>query len=409
MIKRFLTEKIDKLFKEYSAVIITGPRQIGKSTLIKKLLKIENLTKITFDNVSIRTNAQNNPNVFFEAYNTPMFIDEVQKAPEIFNSIKIKIDEIEKPSLYLLTGSQKFKLMKGINESLGGRAAILEMQSLSQAEINGFDNLTIINEYSKMHDRFVKYSKYKDIKIIDRIIRGSMPKIINGDITDIQKYYETYIVTTLFKDINDDILKIYNATKFEKFLKVISNYAGCLINKESIAREVEIKSATVDVWLNVLETIGVIFFLQPYHNNNLSKLIKSPKLYFNDTGVLSYLLNITTNNDFLNYSKSGNLFENFVVSEVNKQFINEGRNEQLYFFRNKNDNNKEIDIIVERGKNIYPIEIKMSEIINQKHFKNYDILKNIKNKTIMPMIVIGNTTLLNKINDNMIAYPVWML
>jgi predicted AAA+ superfamily ATPase len=247
MIKRFLTEKVDQLFKEYSAVIITGPRQIGKSTLIKKLLKIENLTKITFDDTALRTNAQNNSNIFFEAYSTPMFIDEVQKAPDIFNSIKIKIDEIEKPSLYLLTGSQKFKLMKGANESLGGRAAILEMQSLSQAEINGFDNLTIINDYSKMHDRFLKYSKYKDIKIIERIINGSMPKIINGDITDIQKYYETYIVTTLFKDIDDDILKIYNATKFEKFLKVISNYAGNLINKESIAREVEIKSATVDV------------------------------------------------------------------------------------------------------------------------------------------------------------------
>jgi predicted AAA+ superfamily ATPase len=229
------------LIEDYPALIVTGPRQIGKSTMVKNLLHIDNLTHVSMDDQQIRDVITNQPNIFFKTYKTPLFIDEVQKAPSIFNNIKLIVDKNEQKGQFILTGSQKFKLMKGVTESLAGRAAILEMQSLSQSEINGFENFTFINSYEMMEKRYLKYhAKNSKININERIVNGSMPTIVTNQVKKRTNYYKSYIETVLFKDIDDDIVKLYNKVAFSKFLAIIANYSGNVINMNNIARHVNV-------------------------------------------------------------------------------------------------------------------------------------------------------------------------
>jgi predicted AAA+ superfamily ATPase len=240
MIERHLSNEVTNLMLDYPIIIITGPRQIGKSYMISKLLNIKNLTSISMDNDFIRQNAIEQPNLFFESYKTPLFIDEVQKATAIFNTIKLIADREKTNGLFILTGSQKFTLMKHVSESLAGRAAILEMQSLSQSEINEFDNFTLNSTYSEIEKRFLKYKDKRNINILDRIVNGSMPDIVEKVKKNRSTYYKSYIDSVLFRDINDDIAKIYNTFAFKKFLKIIANYSGNLLNINNIARDVSV-------------------------------------------------------------------------------------------------------------------------------------------------------------------------
>jgi predicted AAA+ superfamily ATPase len=245
MIIRHLRLETLKSFKEYPAIIITGPRQIGKTFLVQNLLKIHNMSYITMDDEMLRKKAIEQPNIFFNLFPTPLFIDEVQKAQQIFNSIKIVIDEKKEKSLFILTGSQKFTLMTGVTESLAGRACILEMQSLSQSEINTFENFLLTSNYSQMEERFAKYKDKKNININERIIIGSMPDIVAKNVSDATRYYKSYVETVLCKDIENDIIKISKKVTFLKFLKVLAIYSGNILNINNIARDIGVDTRTL--------------------------------------------------------------------------------------------------------------------------------------------------------------------
>ena len=358
-IHRAITEILEKRIKSTKCVLVTGARQVGKSTLIKH--QYPNFNKANFDDRLTRLQAKEEPKLFFLNNPCPLFIDEVQKESEILEEIKLRIDESEEMGLFILSGSQKLELMKGISDSLAGRVAITELTGLSLREIfniNFNKHFVPTEEYLKSRESEIK--KYSDLwKIIHR---GSYPELYNSQ-REWQEYYSSYVATYLERDINELIAT--DSITFTKFLTSIAARSGEILNYANIASEVGVSEPTIKNWISILERTGIVFLLQPYSASVLTRAKKKKKIYFRDTGLACYLTRWLTSDALSNSAVAGNMFETFVVSEILKSYINEGRDYKfnIFYYRGKDKtatSENEIDLIIEENGILYPIEIKMT-------------------------------------------------
>ena len=371
---RTLANTIKEASNHFRVLLLTGPRQVGKTTLLE-LCADKNRAYITLDDLDARQLAQNDPALFIQTYRPPLIIDEIQYAPELFSYIKIAVDREKKNGMYWLTGSQKFHLMKGITETLAGRVAIIDLLGLSQAEITGRANISKpfmpTNEWieaARDHhkDKLTLQDIYKHIWL------GSFPQIYETASTNRGLFYRSYVQTYIQRDVKD-MLRISDEMAFYNFLVSIAARTGQMLNIANIARDIGISNNTVKAWLSVLETSGLIYTLYPYHNNITKRLITStPKLYFLDTGLCSYLTKWPTAASLEAGAMSGAILETYVFGEILKSYWHNGIEPHFYYYRDKDQ--KEIDLIIETGDQLYPIEIKKTGTPSMTASKNFHLL-----------------------------------
>lgn len=365
--QRTLSSVIEKATKSFKVVLITGPRQVGKSTLFEKLME-QGRTKVSLDDFDVLTLAKQDPNLFFQTYKPPLLIDEVQKAPELLVQIKKIVDATDEKGLFWLTGSQKFTLMKNVSESLAGRVAVLDLQGLSQSEkLNNPDRGIFVPDMPLQTKRPI-WSAKETFKVIHT---GSYPQLFDG-ITDWELYYKSYVDTYLMRDVKD-IVQLGNELTFLRFLKVLAPLTAQQLNYANLARNIDVAPNTVKNWVNILQTLGIIYLLQPYFENNIGKrLVKSPKVYFMDTGLCAYLCAIKTSDALMESYLSGEFVETYAVSEIIKSYIHNGKTPNIYYCRTLNQ--EEIDVVIEQNDKVYPIEIKQTATPNISMAKNFKLV-----------------------------------
>ncbi len=358
-IERAISKVLATRVKQSKCTLVTGARQVGKSTLIKQTFP--SYHRANFDDALTRLQAREEPNLFFLNNPTPLFIDEVQKEPSVLEGVKIRVDESEERGLFILSGSQKLELMQGVSDSLAGRISLQELAGLSLREIFHVDfNKHFVPNAEYLEKREKELKHYEGIW--DIIHKGSYPEM-HAFQRDWQEYYASYVATYLERDIHDLIST--DSITFSKFLTSVAARTGSMLNYAHIASEVGVSEPTIKIWISLLERTGIIYLLQPYHDRVLNRAIKSPKIYFRDTGLACYLTRWLSADALRNSAVAGSMFETFVVSEIIKSFINEGMDYHfnLFYYRGKDKKSQcdnEIDLIIEENGVLYPIEIKMT-------------------------------------------------
>lgn len=358
-IKRAITDVLHNRVSNSKVLLLTGPRQVGKSTLLKH--EYDNYHYVTFDNDLIRAQARDEQGLFFLNNPTPLIIDEVQKEASILNGIKLRVDASNERGNFLLTGSQKLELMKGVSESLAGRISILELSCLSLREINNISfNKHFVPTLDYISEREKELKNYDNIW--KTIHRGMYPELYDTN-RDWLDFYASYVNTYLERDVNSNIS--LDSVTFLKFLTAVAARTGQILEYASIANEIEVTIPTVKNWISILERTGIIYLLQPYSSSHLTRTIKAPKIYFRDTGLACYLSRWLTPDALAVSAVNCNMFETFVVSEILKSYANEGRDYRfnVFYYRGKDKNRtfeNEIDLIIEENGTLYPIEIKLT-------------------------------------------------
>ena len=379
MYKRTLARKLKEISKSFPVLLLTGPRQVGKTTLFE-ICASQKMQYVTLDDLDVRDLAQNDPGLFIQTYKTPLIIDEVQYAPQLFSYIKIAVDRERKNGMYWLTGSQKFHLMKGVTESLAGRVAIVDLLGFSNAEIESRENTKPFIpdvKWINMARKNIKKPKQLDA-IYKQIWRGSFPKV-NVDKKELtrQIFYSSYIRTYLQRDVKD-ILKISDENAFYNFISAVAARTGNLLNYNDLARDVGIDNKTAKSWLSVLETSGLVYVLNSYHNNLSKRLVKTPKIYFLDTGLCAYLTKWTDAKSLQNGAMSGAILETYIFAEILKSYWHNGVEPNFYYYRDADQ--KEIDLVIETAEKLYPIEFKKTATPSKNSSKNFLELKKFNKK-----------------------------
>lgn len=354
-IRRSLESVIARVTTEYPVVMVTGPRQVGKTTMLQKLMEGTGRGYVSLDDLTERALAKNDPEIFLQLHKPPVLIDEVQYAPELFPYIKMIADREQSAGAFWLTGSQIFRLMRGVGESLAGRVALLSMTSLSQAEICGAEAEPFRVDLDSLKRRAAQRTPADLQAIYERIYCGSMPAIASGAVSSGNIFYSSYISTYIERDVKELSVAI-DSLKFLRFVTAVAARCGQLLNIADIARDAEINQKQAKDWLSILETLGIIFYLRTYSNNQTKRLVKSPKLYFYDTGLLCHLTRWSGAETLEAGAMSGAILENYVVSEIAKTYLCCGMEPYLYYYRDKDA--KEIDLVLEAGGVLSPIEIK---------------------------------------------------
>lgn len=372
-IRRELERKFLRMSEAFKAVMVVGARQVGKSTMLKQLAKDQNRAYVTMDDTQLRQFAQSDPKLFLQTYRPPILIDEVQKAPELFERIKILCDESEEKGLFWLTGSQSKKLMKKAGDSLAGRLCVLKMYSLSQHELLGiYPENDIDFSFSAWADRKRMFPENNIVDTFERIWRGGMPDVQALDQEQMQEYFNSYIETYLMRDAVDDN-GITDTEGFRKFLRACAAFTGQLLNYNDLAVSAGVTGATAKEWVKILQSMGIITLLEPYSSNELKRLIKTPKLYFCDTGLCAYLSSWTSRDVLMNGAAAGHYYENHVVGEFVRN-VAYGKNKvNLNFYRDQNM--KEIDLIAEENGVLHPVEIKKASEPDRKLLRAFSVLK----------------------------------
>ena len=354
-ISRSLEKVIEEVTNEYPVVLVTGPRQVGKTTMLQKMMKGTKRDYVSLDDLSERSLAKNDPQLFLEMHKPPVLIDEVQYAPELFTYIKIYVDSHHKNGDFWLTGSQIFKLMNGVRESLAGRVAVLSMTTMSQAEISGVQDVPLCIDLAGLKAREQNRKKLGVREIYEKIFKGSMPGVVSGQNTNSRIFYSSYLSTYIERDVKE-LSDAIESLKFLRFITAVAARCSQMLNISDIAQDADINQKQAKDWLHILETLGIIFYLQPYSNNLLKRLVKTPKLYFYDTGLVCYLTKWTSAAVLESGAMNGAILENYVVSEIAKTYINSGIEPSMYYYRDKDS--KEIDVILEQNGELNPVEIK---------------------------------------------------
>lgn len=372
-IKRNAEEVIKKEEKLFKAILITGARQVGKTTMLKNLKP--NINYITLDDMILNQSAQEDPNLFLKSNKPPIIIDEVQYAPDLLRYIKIAVDNSEEKAMFYLTGSQQFHLMKNVSESLAGRIGIVNLLGLSLREIKEIDfNKPFMptDEYLKSREEHKIDISYDEIW--DIIHKGTMPALYQEE-SDSELYYSMYVNTYIERDVRN-LTQVGDTLSFLKFMISLASRIGQLLNLNSVANEVGISLPTAQRWLSILVSSNIVYLLEPYYNNIIKRAVKTPKIYFLDTGLAAYLTK-WKNKDVLEAGNmAGNFFENFVIVEVIKSYFNTGElRPPIYFYRDKDK--KEIDLIIESNGMLYPIEIKKSARPTKEMIENFNVLNKI--------------------------------
>ena len=389
---------------QFRVLLITGSRQVGKSTLLKEKYLSE-YEYVTLDDFSELSLAQSDSALFFKNHPIPIIIDEVQRAPDLFLQIKLIADNQTEKGKIILTGSQSHKLLSKAADSLAGRVCLINMASLSLREKYNIDCNTEFlptTEYFLDRKKFIK--PYENLW--HHIWRGSMPKLADESI-EWESFYRSYIRTYLERDVAD-LINSKNLVKFNNFMQCIAARVGELFNADSIAQDIGVSNKTITEWTSILESSGIIRLLQPYQKNISKRAIKSPKIYFMDTGLVCYLVGWTSSQTAMNGAMSGGLFENFVVSEIIKSYYNAGHDtKHIYFYRDKDK--KEIDLIIEKDNILYPIEIKKSAHPTLDMAKHFSVLSKNSEKTVGQGCILCQCNKMLYLSEDIISVPVEFL
>jgi predicted AAA+ superfamily ATPase len=340
--------------------------------MLRHLAEGQNRTYVTLDDIMVRNLAKQDPVLFFQTYKPPIIIDEVQYAPELFSYIKVLCDESDETGLFWLTGSQQYEMMKNVRESLAGRICILSLYSLSMSEKDGIlfeDDLDF--SFSCLKSRQDKTSRNDVIRIFEHIWRGGMPQVLFADNEQRLEYYNAYVNTYLMRDVAE-LGGVTDTLRFGKFLTACAALTARQVNYRTLAESSEISQPTAKEWLRLLESLGIVYLLQPYSGNMLKRLTKTPKLYFCDTGLCAHLSMWLTSQTLMTGAASGHFFENYVVSELLKTYAYSGIKVNLTYYRDSN--NKEIDLLVEENNRIHPLEIKKSANPDSRDVKKFTVL-----------------------------------
>jgi len=404
-IARNLEKVVLEVTKEYPVVLVTGPRQVGKTTMLQKLMEGTDRNYVSLDDLNERNLAKTDPEMFLQLHKPPILIDEVQYAPELFVYIKIHVDKYHNAGDFWLTGSQVFKLMSGIQESLAGRVAVLSLTSLSQAEICGGEMQPFTLDIEKLSARRKERTAADTGVIFDWIFRGSMPAIVSEKNSNSRIFYSSYLTTYIERDVRE-VSDAIDSLTFLHFITAVAARCGQILNIAEIARDADINQKQAKNWLGVLETLGLIFYLHPYSNNMLKRLVKTPKLYFYDTGLVCYLTKWSSAETLQSGAMNGAILENYVVAEIRKTYLNCGKDPYMYYYRDKDA--REIDIILEHDGVLNPIEIKKSANLGSELIKVFKLLDKSSAKRSKGAVVCMKPELSAIDRENYII-PVWMI
>lgn len=414
-IKRHIENVVERRSQNSKAILLTGSRQVGKSTLYKHLFS--NVNQVTFDDDLLLAQAEEDMNLFLLNNPCPLMIDEVQKCPPIFNKLKIILDNTDKHGNFYLTGSQKLQLMEGVSESLAGRVSVLELEGLSLREIKGISfNRHFIPTETYIREREKSLKEYRQ-DLWETIHRGSYPELYANPEREWVDFYQSYVKTYLERDVNK-LIKAKNHLTFVKFLTCVAAHTGQVINYANISSEIGVSEITVKEWISILEKSGIIYILKPYTSSALNRAIRKPKLYFRDTGLCCYLTRWLTPDTLKNGAMAGAMFETFVINEILKSYSNEGLEYDFnVFYYNGKDKKKkkengeeievdgEIDLILQEDGILYPIEIKISATPKADMASEFDVLDGIpdKKRGMGAIICLYDKKLF--LRENLIALP----
>lgn len=379
MYQRTLASIIKEVNDNFPVLLVTGPQQAGKTTLLEMCAEGDR-NYVTLDNLEARTLAQNDPGLFVQTHKPPLIIDEAQYAPNLFSYIKIIVDREKTNGLFWLAGSRKFHLIKDITESLAGRVATIDLLGLSQAETDEhWERLTpflpspgwIGNAKRTIENPKTLTETYK------RVWQGTFPRVVEATDSVRNLFYQSYIQTYIQRDVKD-VLSISDETLFYSFLGAVAARTGQLLNYADLARDTAIDNKTAKSWLSVLETSGLVYLLKPYHRNVTKRLVKSPKLYFLDTGLCAYLTKWPTPDSLEAGAMSGAILKTYLFSEILKSYYHNGVKPHFYYYRDLDQ--KEIDLVIETGDSLYPVEFKKTATPSRRDFKHFHLLEKLGKK-----------------------------
>jgi len=405
MIERTIKSKIIESLDLYPVIVITGPRQVGKSTVAMALKEAYGFNYVSLDDIDNRAQAIEDPKLFIQFHGYPLIIDEIQYAPillEVIESIvnEARINEKKSTGLFILTRSQTFQMMKGVSQSLAGRATIIEMSNLSFNEIYGTPEVP----FNVSRDLLKKQFQFRDVNdIFKNIYKGCYPELYNRSNHNIEKYYANYVNTYIDRDILE-IINIKDRLKFHNFMQILASLTGQQLNYASIAKETEVSIPTIKEWISVLEASGLILLLQPYNEVSIKKRVtKSPKVYFTDTGLACFLIRIKDYETLMVSNMAGSFMETMVVNEIRKSYINNNLQFNAFYYRDSNQN--EIDLILLENAKLTLIEIKKGVSYKLKDVNAFKQLVNSKYE-IGDSCILCNTPKNYPISENIFVLSI---
>lgn len=404
-ITRNLENVVKQVTQEYPVVLVTGPRQVGKTTMLQKLMEGTDRGYVTLDDLNERNIAKTDPELFLQIHKPPVLIDEVQYAPELFTYIKMHVDKNHEAGAFWLTGSQVFKLMQGVQESLSGRVAVLSLTSLSQAEISGVEMAPFTVDMEALSARKTGREEADTRGIFERIYKGSMPAIVSGANSSSKIFYSSYLTTYIERDVKA-LSDAIDSLKFLRFITAVAARSSQMLNVAEIAQDADINQTQAKNWLGILETLGIVFYLHPYSNKLLKRLVKTPKLYFYDTGLVCYLTKWSSAETLECGAMNGAILENYVVAEIVKTYLNCGKEPYIYYYRDKDA--KEIDIVLEHDGVLNPMEIKKTSNPGTELIKVFNLLDKSSTPRSKGAVICMKPGLGAIDKDNYIV-PVWMI
>jgi len=371
---RTLASTIREVSAQFPVLLLTGPRQVGKSTLLEDCAESSH-RQVTLDDIEQRALAQSDPALFLQTWPAPVVIDEVQYAPELFSAIKILVDKNRKPGQYWLTGSQKFHLMQGVSETLAGRVAILDLLGFSQAEMcqRAAEVQPFLPTAAWLETVTGQQPPPLSLQeLYRRIWRGGFPDMVLGNDQLRDVFFRSYVQTYVERDVRA-LARVGDEMAFARFLRVAAARTGQLVNYADMARDVDIDQKTAKSWLSILETSGLVYLLQPWHGNITKRFVKTPKLYFLDTGLCAWLTQWSTAETLEAGAMSGAILETWLFTEILKSWWHRGRTPQFYFYRDSDQT--EIDLLIEQDGLLYPVEFKKTASPSLRAAKNFAILQ----------------------------------
>ena len=376
-IKRAAEDTIARISEMFPVLLVTGPRQVGKTTLLQKLAEMQKskglMRKyVTLDDPDVRYLAKHDPALFLQRYSPPVLIDEIQYATELLPYIKMSVDRSKKKGDFWITGSQVFRLMNNVSESLAGRVGIVNLLGLSDAEIYQEPSEPFQTDPTSLMNRLSVRTPHGLNEIYTRIFKGSMPELYADGSVDWETYYRSYVDTYLQRDIRD-LAQVADEMQFYNFMTIVAAHTSKPVVYEELATMAGVSSPTAKKWLSILVSSHIIALVQPYHNNALKRVVKMPLLHFLDTGLAAYLLKWGNPEALEKGAMSGAFFESYVFSEIYKSYLNAGKEPPIFYYRDRDQ--KEIDLLIYQNGVLSPIEIKKAASPGKTAIKNFDVLK----------------------------------
>jgi predicted AAA+ superfamily ATPase len=415
-IERAIEGTVLTISSQSKVLLVTGPRQVGKTTLLKKLAKGKR-NYVTLDDYDTRDRARRDPKLFFQEFPLPVLIDEIQYAPELLSAIKIMVDSSNRMGSVWLTGSQHFSLMKNVSESLAGRVGIVPLLGLSNAEIDRRPSWAFVPVIDDLRKREGVAHPFAVTEAFSRIYRGSLPAAYSAPISSYENFYSSYVDTYIKRDVND-LTQVTDQTAFFRFMRVAAAHTGQVLNISTLADNADIAPNTAKQWLSILTTTGLVILVEPFFSNVLSRIRKAPKMHFMDLGLCAFLMGWPNAETIERSSSAGAFFESWVVSELYKGHLNAGRTPRFFYYRDQRK--QEIDLIIQKGTTLHPVEIKKAASIRKRDVDSIRMLRKKFAKadgegdaaalyTVGSGCAIGMGDGIGFLSEDDVSVPAWMI